>query len=313
MAIPLSQLPSVPGLQDYVTARDLLYEMLTKISQRAVEDDLQISTVAPLGISGIAADGSVVAGIGKTATLKGNLQLAMHLPVQPQYGGTGGGIMTLGSIPFVGPAGVYWQDNGHLFWDVTHARLGIGKTNPATAVDVAGTVTATAFVGPLTGNASTATSATTAGSATTATSATVASGLQVPRAWAYANAAQTISSGVLTQIVFGATLYDPLSNFNTSTSTYTAPSAGIYFLEARVVLDQVSIRIYVRVNGSAVFSSIPSSGATYGAITGLVNLGLNDTVTVSIDQESGSTAHVVYTASNYTLLSVWRLGSTTNI
>ena len=312
MAIPLSQLPSVPGLQDYVTARDLLYEMLTKISQRAVEDDLQISTVAPLGISGIAADGSAVAGIGKTATLKGNLQLAMHLPVQPQYGGTGGGIMTLGSIPFVGPAGVYWQDNGHLFWDVTHARLGIGKTNPATAVDVAGTVTATAFVGPLTGNASTATSATTAGSATTATSATVAGGLQVPRVHAYANAAQAISSLSYTQIVLGATTYDTSSNFNTSTSTFTAPSAGVYFVEARVVTDQVSLTVSFRINGSfAHLSSIPSSASTFGSINGLVYMGAGDTLTVYVF--CAVAANVSYTSSESTMLNVWRLGSITNI
>jgi hypothetical protein len=45
----------------------------------------------------------------------------------------GGGIpsMTTGSIPFAGAAGTLTQNNGSLFWDSTHNRLGVGTNGPA--------------------------------------------------------------------------------------------------------------------------------------------------------------------------------------
>jgi hypothetical protein len=53
-------------------------------------------------------------------------------------------------------------DSGVLYIDAANNRIGINKTNPATAFDVSGTVTASGFTGPLTGNASTATTLQTA-------------------------------------------------------------------------------------------------------------------------------------------------------
>lgn len=49
---------------------------------------------------------------------------------------TGG---TLGSIPFVAPAGTIAQDNSNLFWDSTNQRLGLGTVNPQAVVHVAAT------------------------------------------------------------------------------------------------------------------------------------------------------------------------------
>jgi hypothetical protein len=65
--------------------------------------------------------------------------------------------------------------------DYTNQRVGIGTTNPRTALNVVGVVSATSFSGNLTGTASTASFATTAfnlsGTASTATAAATAYGL----------------------------------------------------------------------------------------------------------------------------------------
>lgn len=54
-----------------------------------------------------------------------------------------------GSVSFDGD---FTVDTDTLHVDSTNNRVGIGKTNPTTALDVVGTVTATAFAGALTGN-----------------------------------------------------------------------------------------------------------------------------------------------------------------
>jgi hypothetical protein len=47
--------------------------------------------------------------------------------------------MTVGSVPFMGAAGLLSQNNNNFFWDATNNRLGIGTAAPATALQVIGT------------------------------------------------------------------------------------------------------------------------------------------------------------------------------
>jgi hypothetical protein len=61
--------------------------------------------------------------------------------IAPTYGGTGAGVLTTGSIPFIGAAGVYSQSNANFFWDNTNKRLGIGTVSPSAALQIGGTGT----------------------------------------------------------------------------------------------------------------------------------------------------------------------------
>ena len=74
---------------------------------------------------------------------------------------------------------------------------------------------------------------------------------------AYINATQSVSSATETTITFDTERYDLGSNFNTSTYTYTAPSAGKYLFNYQVMLkgnsDTVLLaaNVMVKKNGSA--------------------------------------------------------------
>jgi hypothetical protein len=81
--------------------------------------------------------GSIMTNIGDSGTdftSSGGLTLAGALTLTP---------LTLGSIPFIGTAGVISQDNANLFWDDTNNRLGIGTTSPTAYLHIkAGTAAA---------------------------------------------------------------------------------------------------------------------------------------------------------------------------
>jgi hypothetical protein len=120
-------------------------------------------TVTATAFSG---DGSALTGVtsvgGGGSSSTGNLQLISN----------SGGANTNRDIIFLdqnsekarlyGATGDFAVDTDTLYVDAAANRVGIAKNNPTTALDVNGTVTATAFAGPLTGNV-TATSVATDG------------------------------------------------------------------------------------------------------------------------------------------------------
>lgn len=78
--------------------------------------------------------GLIFSGSGTTQSLAGTLGVV--------YGGTGtNNQFTQGAVVFAGASGVYSQDSGNFFWDVTNHRLGIGTTVPGTAVTIKGSLT----------------------------------------------------------------------------------------------------------------------------------------------------------------------------
>ena len=121
------------------------------------------------GVTSSTGTGSVVLSSGPTlagTTTIATLNLTNALGTT--YGGTGltsftssGGLLyttstsalassaiyTAGQVLYGGGPGAAPGSSSSLFWDSANSRLGIGKTNPGTALDVNGTVTATTFSG----------------------------------------------------------------------------------------------------------------------------------------------------------------------
>jgi hypothetical protein len=60
---------------------------------------------------------------------------SVTFPITPAQGGTGTTtVFTVGSVVFVGPAGVYTEDNANFFWNNTTKRLIIGGNTDETSI-----------------------------------------------------------------------------------------------------------------------------------------------------------------------------------
>lgn len=111
----------------------------------------------------------------------------------------------------------------------------------------------------------------------------------IPAFYVFRTTGQTISPS--TELVFDSATVNNGSHYSTSTGRFTAPVAGLYFLETKVLtaLDTNGMDIRFYKNGSlwneyAGFSMVPGGGGNahrQTIIQGIVSLAANDYVSVA--------------------------------
>ena len=120
-------------------------------------------------------------------------------------------------------------------------------------------------------------------------------GTNTPNFFAYRSSNQTnFDDTSFVKVAYNAELFDTGNGFDTSTGTYTIPSAGKYFFGFQVRKNNIQVDRFlldVRVNGTGVKDFEHGTHSLYGAVTGsfIRSYSANDTIEAYIYQQSGAT------------------------
>jgi hypothetical protein len=120
-------------------------------------------------------------------------------------------------------------------------------------------------------------------------------GTNTPNFFAFLNANQTnFNDTSFTKVAYNAELFDTGNGFDTSTGTYTIPSAGKYFFGFQVRKSNIQtdrLLLEVRENGSGIRDLEHGTHGAYGAVTGsfIKSFSANDTIEAYVYQQSGAT------------------------
>ena len=119
--------------------------------------------------------------------------------------------------------------------------------------------------------------------------------VNTPAFFAFLNANQgSFNDTTFTKVAYNDELFDSGSGFDTSTGTYTIPSAGKYLFSFQVRKSNFSsdrLLLEVRLNGSGIRDLEHGTHSSYGAVTGsfIKSFSANDTIEAYIYQQSGAT------------------------
>jgi hypothetical protein len=122
-------------------------------------------------------------------------------------------------------------------------------------------------------------------------------GTNTPNFWVYMNADQSVADSTFTTVQFNAELFDTANAFDTSTYTYTIPSAGKYFFGFSVRKQNVSSTRSVAQlckNGSQLRDLETGAYSPYGTSIGtsIEDLAINDTITIKWYHTSGGSSTI---------------------
>lgn len=135
---------------------------------------------------------------------------------------------------------------------LTPAKLSSGKPT----WDTSGNLTATSFVGPLTGNASTATKF-----------------ISAPAFRAYSSTNQSLAATTITKLILGLEEYDTNSAFDVSTYRFTPLVAGYYIINGRfTVASATAISAFLYKNGTEYSKGTFLNNGTTATVNSLVYL-----------------------------------------